>query len=61
MNSYTDLQARLHDYEARLTALEEHPEHDAEVDVPQSPGAKSPTAPSPPESPTMPREDGSSE
>jgi hypothetical protein len=36
MNSHTGLEARIHDYEQRLNAREEHPEHDPEVDVPQT-------------------------
>jgi hypothetical protein len=36
MNSHTGLQARIHDYEQRLNAREEHPKYDPEVDVPQT-------------------------
>jgi hypothetical protein len=41
MNSHTGLQARIHDYEQRLNAREEHPEYDPEVDIPQTPNETS--------------------
>jgi hypothetical protein len=41
MNSHTGLQARIHDYEQRLNARKEHPEHDPEVDIAQIPNETS--------------------